>query len=139
MHLAICVNSIRILRKGGNESTVYFNEDVEQRLTDYIELERQAPETDPDALFVSRNKTRITVRSVERMVKKYTQASVPQKKITPHKMRSTYGTNLYQETNDIYLVADVLGHNDVNTTKKHYAAIDDDLKRSAAGAVKWEK
>lgn len=50
---------------------------------------------------------------------------------------STYGTALYRQTGDIYLVADVLGHNDVNTTKKHYAAIDDDKKRSAAGAVKW--
>ena len=57
--------------------------------------------------------------------------------ILHHKLRSTYGTALYRQTGDIYLVADVLGHNDVNTTKKHYAAIDDDKKRSAAGAVKW--
>ena len=33
--------------------------------------------------------------------------------ITPHKLRSTYGTSLYRETGDIYLVAYVLGHNDV--------------------------
>ena len=58
------------------------------------------------------------------------------KKITPHKLRSTYGTTLYQETGDIYLVADVLGHKDVNTTKKHYAAIDDARRRQAAKAVK---
>lgn len=128
--------SIRILRKGGNESTVYFNEDVEQRLNDYIELERQTPETDPDALFVSRNKTRITVRSVERMVKKYTQASVPQKKITPHKMRSTYGTNLYQETNDIYLVADALGHSSLNVVQR-YADIGDERRQRAGEITDW--
>ena len=40
-----------------------------------------------------------------------------------------------RETGDIYLVADVLGHNDVNTTKKHYAAIDEDRRRKAANAV----
>ena len=57
------------------------------------------------------------------------------KKITPHKLRSTYGTTLYQETGDIYLVADVLGHKDVNTTKKHYAAMDDARRRKAATAV----
>ena len=60
----------------------------------------------------------------------------PPKKITPHKLRSTYGTALYQETGDIYLVADVLGHRDVNTTKKHYAALDDARRRQAATAVK---
>ena len=43
---------------------------------------------------------------------------------------------LYRETGDIYLVADVLGHKDVNTTKKHYAAIDEDKRRLAAKMVK---
>ena len=42
----------------------------------------------------------------------------------------------YRETGDIYLVADVLGHKDVNTTKKHYAAIDENRRRQAASAVK---
>ena len=70
------------------------------------------------------------------MVKKYASIVTPMKKITPHKMRSTYGTNLYQETGDIYLVADVLGHNDVNTTKKHYAAIDMNQKYRARNIVK---
>ena len=63
-------------------------------------------------------------------------AAFPNKKITAHKLRSTYGTSLYKETGDIYLVADVLGHKDVNTTKKHYAAIDEDRRRMAASAVK---
>ena len=61
------------------------------------------------------------------------------KKITPHKLRSTYGTALYKETGDIYLVADVLGHKDVNTTKKHYAAIEDERRRKARNAVKLRK
>ncbi|MBQ8912740.1 MAG: tyrosine-type recombinase/integrase, partial [Lachnospiraceae bacterium] len=72
---------------------------------------------------------------VENMVKKYAQSSVPLKHITPHKLRSTYGTNLYRETDDIYLVADVLGHSDVNTTRKHYADMDDDRKRRARNKV----
>ena len=49
---------------------------------------------------------------------------------------STYGTSLYRETGDIYLVADVLGHKDVNTTKKHYAALEDERRRSAANKVR---
>ena len=76
------------------------------------------------------------VQAIENMVKKYARQVTPNKKITPHKLRSTYGTSLYKETGDIYLVADVLGHKDVNTTKKHYAAIDEDRRRMAASAVK---
>ena len=70
---------------------------------------------------------------------KFFQKVTPNKKITPHKLRSTYGTNLYRETGDIYLVADVLGHSDVNTTKKHYAALEDERRRSARNAVKLRK
>ena len=69
------------------------------------------------------------------MVKKYSRVTTPLKKITPHKLRSTYGTALYQETGDIYLVADVLGHKDVNTTRKHYADIDQERKRGARNKV----
>ena len=87
-------------------------------------------------LYATVNKTRITTRSVERLVKKYSRLVTTVKKITPHKLRSTFGTALYQETGDIYLVADTLGHKDVNTTKKHYAAIDEHRRRMAANVVK---
>ena len=88
------------------------------------------------ALFLSLQRKRIHVRSVENLVKKYAKIVTPLKKITPHKLRSTYGTNLYRETGDIYLVADVLGHSDVNTTKKHYAALEDERRRRARNAVR---
>ena len=67
----------------------------------------------------------------KKLVKKYASLVTKFKKISPHKLRSTYGTNLYKETQDIYLVATVLGHKNVNTTKKYYAAIDEDRKKSA--------
>lgn len=131
-------NGIRIHRKGGKEVTVYFGSEVEDALFDYL-LERKhiTPETGhEEALFLSLQKKRLSVRSIENLVKKYAKTITPLKKITPHKLRSTYGTNLYQETGDIYLVADVLGHADVNTTKKHYAALADERRRSARNAVK---
>ena len=71
----------------------------------------------------------------QKLVKKYSELTTPLKHITPHKLRSTYGTALYQETQDIYIVADVLGHKDINTTKKHYAAMSDDIRRQAASKV----
>jgi site-specific recombinase XerD len=89
-----------------------------------------------DALFLSLQKKRLTTRAVENLTKKYAIGAAPLKHITPHKLRSTYGTNLYRESGDIYLVADVLGHADVNTTRKHYAAINEDRRRDAAKLVK---
>lgn len=132
------VNGIHILRKGGKEATVYFGDEVEIALLDYLEQrEHIIPEEGHEnALFLSLQNKRISVRSVEKLVKKYASRVTTLKKITPHKLRSTYGTALYQETDDIYLVAAVLGHNDVNTTKKHYAAQDDMQRRLAANKVR---
>ncbi len=131
-------NGIKILRKGGNEVIVYFGEEVRSVLLEYLEERKHTIPVvgHTNALFLSMQKKRISVRSVENLVKKYSRLVTKLKKITPHKLRSTYGTNLYQETGDIYLVADVLGHKDVNTTKKHYAAIEDSRRRSAANVVK---
>ena len=129
---------IRIYRKGGKEVTVYFGTEVEDALLDYLEeRDRIFPEQGhEDALFLSLQRRRMAVRSVENLVKKYARTVAPLKPITPHKLRSTYGTNLYRETGDIYLVADVLGHSDVNTTKRHYAALEDERRRSARNKVR---
>lgn len=131
--------SLKIVRKGGNEDLVYFGDEVADALYDYLENDRdfKTPEEGhEEALFISMKNTRLTPRSVERMVKKYTSQVTTLKKITPHKLRSTFGTNLYQETGDIYLVADTLGHKDVNTTRKHYAGMKEANKRKAARALR---
>ena len=131
-------NGIKVVRKGGNEMIIYFGEEVEQALKNYIEYRRNITPVvgHENALFYSTRRMRIGIQAVENLVKKYAKEITTTKKITPHKLRSTYGTSLYRETGDIYLVADVLGHKDVNTTKKHYAAIDEDRRRKAAGAVR---
>lgn len=131
-------NGIKIRRKGGYETVVYFGDEVADALHDYLEKRyHMIPmEGHEEALFLSIQNRRITVRAVENLVKKYASNVTGLKKITPHKLRSTYGTALYQETGDIYLVADVLGHKDVNTTRKHYAAQEDARRRMAAKAVR---
>ena len=131
------VNGIKIRRKGGFEAVVYFGFEVEESLLDYLEQRNHMipAEGHEEALFLSLQNKRLNVRSVENLVKKYASRVTTLKKITPHKLRSTYGTSLYQETEDIYLVADVLGHKDVNTTRKHYAAQEDARRRAAANVV----
>lgn len=130
---------LQITRKGGNQSILYFDYETLHVIEDYLE-EREANETmHLSPLFLSMQKKRIGVQAVGNLVKKYAKIAAPLKKITPHKLRSTYGTMLYQGTGDIYLVADVLGHKDVNTTRKHYAAMSEENRRMAAKVVKLQK
>ena len=134
-------NSFLVTRKGGNQAILYFSDEVKYALQEYI-TEKSNDQKIPDderAFFLSMQYKRINVRTVEILVKKYSKIVSPLKKITPHKLRSTYGTRLYNETGDIYIVADVLGHRDVNTTKKHYAAITQENRRKVASAVKLRK
>ena len=129
--------SFVVTRKGGNRVILYFDEEVEVALKNYIqERKNKVTYSIESPLFLSMQNKRITVRAVEKMVKKYASIAAPLKKISPHKLRSTFGTMLYGETGDIYLVADVLGHKDVNTTRKHYAAMSEDNKRRASKAIK---
>uniref|UniRef100_UPI002ED196A7 tyrosine-type recombinase/integrase n=1 Tax=Vallitalea guaymasensis TaxID=1185412 RepID=UPI002ED196A7 len=135
------VNGIRIVRKGGNEVIIYFGDEVESALMAYLDNRKHIIPVSghEDALFLSLQHKRLSVRSVQNLVKKYSKLVTNLKNISPHKLRSTYGTNLYRETGDIYLVADVLGHKDVNTTKKHYAQIEDARRRQAAKVIKLRK
>ncbi|MCT4611847.1 MAG: tyrosine-type recombinase/integrase [Clostridia bacterium] len=131
------INGIKITRKGGSESVVYFGNEVKDSILNYLDNRSSHSKViEAEALFLSLQGKRLTTRAVQNIVKKYSKLVTSLKNISPHKLRSTYGTSLYRATGDIYLVADVLGHRDVNTTKKHYAQISDDIRRKAANAVK---
>ncbi len=134
-------NSFIVTRKGGSKSILFFDNDVAAALLRYMDFkdETDLSNSGEGALFLSSQKKRITVRAVENLVEKYAKIVSPLKKISPHKLRSTYGTQLYKATGDIYIVADVLGHKDVNTTRKHYAAISEDTRRAVAGKVKLKR
>ena len=126
-------NSFVVTRKGGNRAVLYFNDEVASALHDYVDTREK--DDNENALFLSLQNRRISTRTVQELVKKYAKIASPLKKITPHKLRSTFGTNLYKQTGDIYVVADCLGHKDVNTTKKHYAAITEDVRKKAASSL----
>jgi site-specific recombinase XerD len=137
-HLNFKDNSFLVTRKGGNQTILYFPESVADSLQDYLQ-ERSGTKTlagHEHALFLSLQRRRISQRAVEKLVKKYALLGAPLKlKLSPHKLRSTFGTNLYNATGDIYLVADTLGHADVNTTRRHYAAMSDAKRREAAKRI----
>jgi len=137
----------RITRKGGKTDILPMPEDLTEQLHDYLRhylegADRKVPNKQlalddnvKSPLFKSLQNQRITVRAVQKLVKKYADM-ITLKKISPHKLRSTYGTNLYRKTKDIFVVADLLGHKDVNTTRKHYTAMGEDIRREAVDKVR---
>ena len=114
---------VNIIRKGGHHDYIFLSEEVLDVVCEYINdfrnmLARQNCQT--DALFISQKKTRLTVRSIERMISSYAdEAFGSNHGLTPHKLRATYGTLFYKETGDIAATADVLG-NTVAVARKHY-------------------
>jgi site-specific recombinase XerD len=120
-------NSVMVTRKGDHQQRIYLSEDAVIALKKYLD-QRVSQE---DALFISKLGRRISTAEVGKIVRKYGK-QVTDKNITPHKLRSTYGTELYKQTGDIYLVANNLGHKDVNTTRDHYAAMEEERRKQAA-------
>ncbi|MDR0462394.1 MAG: tyrosine-type recombinase/integrase [Christensenellaceae bacterium] len=120
-------SSFRVTRKGGNETVLYMTKELLKTMQEYL-ADNPASER---PLFLNPENGRLGVRAVQNLVKKYAGHAAPLKNISPHKLRSTFGTNLYRATGDIYAVADCLGHQNVNTTKKHYAAITEEVRKNA--------
>lgn len=119
---------INVTRKGDKKDWVVLSDMAENALKDYMnEREREYKPHELDtALFLSSRHHRIGVRAVEILIKKYANIAIPEKygDITPHKLRSTYATSLIEETGDIYLVAQNLGHSSLNTTRIYAKATD---------------
>lgn len=114
--------SIRITRKGNKEDTVYMSDKICEEMKEYLEYRKsQYVSTEGEkALFLSYQGKRLSVRSVEKLVKKYNELAENLKHISPHKLRSTYGSQMYLKLKDIYAVATLMGHESVETTKKYY-------------------
>ena len=80
-------------------------------------------------------KKRMSVKSIERVVEKYAKEVIPSKHITAHKLRASYATELYENSSDIYLTADALGHSSITTTTR-YANLSQKRRQSAPDFIK---
>lgn len=137
LNLEACTISIRA--KGSKFRTIPLGDEAVEALTRYMqEREKITPVDDNsnDALFLSTQKKRMSVAAVENMVTKYAKAIGVRDRITPHKLRATCGSELYNTTGDINLVAALLGHENINTTRKHYVDLDQDRLFAMRNAVK---
>ena len=75
-----------------------------------------------NALFISNQRKRIDQKSVYILVNKYAEV-IKGKHITPHKLRATYGTQLYDATGDIYFVQQCMNHNSPKTTETYIRGV----------------
>lgn len=128
-------NEIKIVEKGNKIRTVKFSDNISKILQEWIVIRNlivKQSNKSCSALFISNQIKRINVRTIEHLIKKYTYNI--DKHITPHKLRSTCATNVYNATGDIYLTANVLGHSNIANTRR-YADISEERKQKAATAM----
>ena len=84
-----------------------------------------------NALFISNELTRMCQRSISRVVSKYA-ANIKGKKISPHKLRATFATQLLEETRDIYFVQQCMGHSSPSTTELYVRGQNNDNEAKAS-------
>lgn len=108
---------LMVTDKGSKVKEYYLSENLCDVLAIWIKYRSQIDGIDKvDALFVSGKIEMMSVGSIYNVIKKYS-SCIEGKNITPHKLRATYGTQLYNKTGDIYFVQDCMGHNSPKTTE----------------------
>lgn len=115
------LKSLRVLGKGAKERVIYLNHACREALSEYLKVRlatREVKERE-NALFLSRLGKRISVKTVQWMVKKYLgEAGLEYKHYSTHKLRHTAATLMYQSGDvDIRVLKDILGHEQLNTTQ----------------------
>ena len=127
-------DSLRVVGKGNKERTVYLNDACRAALDAWLDVRRNLVPTRVSAMFISNRRTRISVDSVQVMVKKYLRrAGLDASLYSTHKLRHTAATLMLQNGVDVRTLQEVLGHENLNTTQI-YTHIDNAELRTAAAA-----
>lgn len=110
--------------KGSKIRPVFLSETAQKALKYYLES-RQDPEP---ALFINQNNQRLTVRSVQRLVRRWAIKAGLTKKVTPHTLRHSLGTDLLRAGADLRSIQAILGHSSITTTQIYTHVTDQRLK-----------
>ena len=123
---------IRVVGKGNKERFVYFGSACRKAIDAYLEERKQIELSDNRALFGSRDKNRISVTAVHRLVKKaLLQAGLDSTQFSAHKLRHTAATMMLSGGVDVKTVQEVLGHENLNTTQIYTHIESTELKIAA--------
>lgn len=121
--------------KGSKVIKYYLPDALMPYLTDWIEKRAIFLNgTEEDALFISNRKDRMQYITLYHIIRQYA-SDIEGKIISPHKLRATYGTTLYEETRDIVFVQKAMNHNSSHTTELYIRGKNDSSKVKAAGIM----
>jgi integrase len=121
--------------KGDKVQEYTLSEDVLRYIDAWIQKRKEILGTyNEEALFISNRKCRMEQTSIYRIVNKYAQ-NIEGKHITPHKLRATYGTQLYNQTKDLFFVQQCMGHNNPKTTEKYIRGEANNSRKNAASIM----
>ncbi len=130
------LNTFIVTRKGGDEQEIFMPPQVCEELKKYVEERKKIDAIDKDALFIGRNKKRLTVAAVELNLKKYCHMAgiFDPDKTRPHALRRTFACQLLEDGIDIKMVADLMGHKNIEVTHKFYAQYSQKAKKEIMDA-----
>lgn len=126
-------DSLTVVGKGNKERTIYLNKVCISSIRNYLDLRPKDGVKDPHALFISKQKKRISPKTIQYIVKKYLDAAgLDITRFSAHKLRHTAATLMYQYGNvDIRVLQEILGHKNLSTTEI-YTHLDNEQLRKAA-------
>lgn len=124
--------TLMVTDKGNSVKEYELSGEVIEVLKKWLDVRKSLPiEKKETALFVSNRLSRISDRSIANIVTKYTEG-ITEKNITPHKLRATYGTQLYEATKDLYFVQECMGHASPVTTERYIRGQENKTKKASA-------
>lgn len=127
-------NQIKVTEKGDVDNYVFIGDNLKEQIALWLKDRNEYfGHCDTKALFVSQKRSRLSTDSVAKIVTKYSKG-ITDKHITPHVMRHSCATNLYDKTGDIYLCAKQLNHKNIATTQR-YAEISRDKQKEATNIL----
>ena len=123
-------NTMTVIGKGNKERTIYLNEICVNAINEYLKVRPNDNLNDKYALFISRNRNRISPKTVQHIVKTFLEKSgLGDKGLSTHKLRHTAATLMYQHGDvDIMLIKEILGHENLSTTQIYTHVLDSQLQ-----------
>ncbi len=122
--------SIKVVEKGNKIRAINFGDNLAQLIKQCIDdRDTYFPNAESNALFLSQWKRRMTTQAVRDLVSKYT-GNIQGKHITPHKLRASAATNLAASGVSIQAIAKVLGHENIQTTRRYVEVLDAETNKA---------
>jgi len=122
--------SVIVTRKGGKHEMIFYSDITKDRLLEYLEDRKLFTQADPLPFFINSRGTRLSVNSIQKLTDKYAMLAIPNKHISPHKLRSTFAMNFYGKTHDLLLLQKRMGHSNISTTTVYSEAVQESIRNS---------